>query len=726
MSKLIIVSNRLLKTIKIRKGKIKYTASVGGLATGLHSFLESKDFEWIGWPGISSDNLSVKDKRAIEKELNEERYHPVFLTSSLVSEYYRGYCNKSIWPLFHYFPQYAEFNDKQWDTYKKVNLLFFKELKRIYKPGDMIWIHDYHLMCLPGMIRKKWKKSLIGFFLHIPFPSYETFRLCPQRIEILKGLLGADLIGFHTYDYVSHFLNSQRRILGLEHNLGILNVDDRICKVDAFPMGIDYNKFSSGVHQANVKQEVHKILDKVGNRKIILSIDRLDYTKGILQRLKAYQHFLSEYPGYRNSVTMILVAVPSREKVDRYMEMKGELDGMVGKIEGKFGTIGWMPIWYINRYLSFEKLLALYNASDVCMITPLRDGMNLMAKEYIASKGDGKGVLILSEMAGAAHELGEALIVNPNDHRQVAQNLKKALSMKKNEKISRIVMMQDRLKRYDIQKWGMDFIDSLSSIEKKRADFFAKKMTSTILNKITNEYCLCKKRLILMDYDGTLKDFTEKPEGAYPDKDILELIGRIADDERNMVVMISGRNREAMEKWFGSLNIGLCAEHGVWVRDGEEKWRMAEQLSNDWKPVIQHILTSYTDRTPGSFIEEKEHSLAWHFRKTEEELSLVRSKELIDDLLNLTSNLDLGIVEGNKVIEIRKIGISKGRAAQRFLSKDDWKFILAIGNDKTDEDLFETLPDHAYSIKVGMLPSKAMYNVESVASMRKLLKKLTR
>jgi trehalose 6-phosphate synthase/phosphatase len=726
MSKLIIISNRLPKTVRKRKGEIIYSRSVGGLATGLGSFLKGENFVWIGWPGIASEKLNKRSKKKMEDELREGGLFPVSLTSTQINEYYRGFCNKSIWPLFHYFPQIAEFNERSWKTYKKVNKLFFRELKKIFEPGDIIWVHDYHLMLLPAMIRDEWKEALVGFFLHIPFPSYETFRLFPQRAEILEGLLGADVIGFHTYDYVSHFLTSQRRILGLEHNLGVLTLSDHLCKVDAFPMGIEYDKFNIGVQQAEVKKEVDKILEKVGDRKIILSIDRLDYTKGILQRLIAYHYFLNERPEYKRNVTMILVAVPSRGKVDKYKEMKIELDGMVGRIEGKFGTIGWMPIWYINRFIPFDRLLALYKASDVCLITPIRDGMNLIAKEYVASKTDGKGVLILSEMAGAAHELGEALIVNPNDHKQVAQAILKALSMRKIEKVTRIRTMQERLRRYNIHRWRKDFIDTLNSIEKKRSDFFAKKMSDIVINKMVSEYNDSKERLILMDYDGTLKEFADRPEDAYPDDEIMDLIKNMVSDRRNRVVMISGRNKESMEEWFGKFNIGLCAEHGIWIRERKERWKMTEKLSNDWKPVIRHLLDSYTDRTPGSFIEEKEHSLAWHFRRTEGDLSLIRSKELIDDLLNLTSNLDLGIMEGDKVIEVRKMGINKGRAAQRFLAENDWKFILAIGNDKTDEDLFETLPAHAYSIKVGMEPSKAKFNLESVEAIRNLLKKLTR
>jgi len=369
MNRLLIVSNRLPIKIVKRKNKVHFQRSVGGLATGLSSFYKSCQSLWIGWPGITLKKIK-KEKKDVETRLMAENNYPVFLSQQDVEGYYNGFCNKTIWPLFHYFTQYTKYNENLWRHYKRVNEAFCDAVIKVMEPDDVIWVHDYHLMLFPKLIREKIPDATIGFFLHIPFPSFEEFRLLPWRKEILEGLLGADLIGFHTYDYVRYFISSVRRLLGFEHTLGQITAGNRVVKVDTFPMGIDYQRFTSALKNPEVKQEINKIRKKVGDHKIIFSIDRLDYTKGILQRLDAFNLFLEKNPEYKEKVTFILVAVPSRITVEQYELLKKQLDERVGRINGKHGTIEWMPVWYLYRFLPFHHLVALYNLADVALVTP--------------------------------------------------------------------------------------------------------------------------------------------------------------------------------------------------------------------------------------------------------------------------------------------------------------------------------------------------------------------
>jgi trehalose 6-phosphate synthase/phosphatase len=487
-------------------------------------------------------------------------------------------------------------------------------------------------------------------------------------------------------------------------------------------MGIDYEKYSGLSKDPKIKKEIQYIRKKIGDRKIILSIDRLDYTKGISQRLESFDCFLEKYPDYKEKVTMILIVSPSRTGVQHYRVMKKQIDELIGAINGKHGTMGWVPIWYIYRYVSFQNLIALYTIADIALVTPLRDGMNLISKEFIATKAERRGVLVLSEMAGSAKELGEAIIVNPNNKASIAKALKKAFEIPEEEQISRNRVMQKRLKRYDLTRWMNDFLDSLSEIKKFQDTFSAKRLTIKIKKKLIDAYKKSKKRLILLDYDGTLTHFSMDPKKAKPDTELFKLIKTLTRNSKNTVVIISGRKRDILDKWFGDQDLNLVAEHGVWIKEKNKKWKLIEPLREEWKEDIRPMLELHVDRTPRSFIEEKDYSLVWHYRKSDPILGPMRARELKESLLQLTSNLNIGILEGSKVIEIRNANIDKGKAALHFISKEEPDFILAIGDDWTDEDVFSILPDSAHSVKVRVNPSQAKYNVESPKDVRQLLK----
>lgn len=724
MSRLLIVSNRLPVSVTKRGRNLSFQPSVGGLATGLSSFCSSHDSLWFGWPGISRDTLSEKQRLQITQSLKEQGCYPVFLSAKEVRNYYQGFCNKTIWPLFHYFPFYTIYEDRYWQEYKRVNKDFCEVILKKAKSGDCIWIHDYQLMLLPALIREKLPNAKIGFFLHIPFPSFELFRFLPWREEILEGLLGADLIGFHTYDYVRHFLSSAARIVGIEHSMGLITLGNRILRVDAFPMGIDYERFSMASEEPKVSKNLNTFRKKVGDRKIIISIDRLDYTKGIIQRIEAFDLFLSQNPQYKERVTMIALAVPSRIGVEHYIELRQRLESLVGRINGEHGTLGWVPIWYLYRFMPFEKLAALYNIADVALVTPLRDGMNLIAKEFIATKRDGKGVLILSEMAGAVSELGEAVVVNAHNKTAIIEAIKKALEMPPEEQIERNRLMQSRLSRYNVTRWAHDFTEMLADVKKIQHKLSVRYLTNNIREQLIKKFAKSAKRLFLLDYDGTLVGFAGRPKQAGPDAGLLKLLRAISSDRKNDVVVISGRDKTTLETWIGELDVSLVAEHGAWIKEHDKDWQVIEPLRNDWKQIIKPIFELYTDRTPGSSLEEKDFSLVWHFRRADPELAYARTQELRDAILSLTANMGVGVFEGSKILEVKNMGVGKGLIAKKWLEERRYSFILAAGDDYTDEDLFSILPEKAFSIKIGYGISKARFSLGSVYELRLLLEQL--
>jgi trehalose 6-phosphate synthase/phosphatase len=724
MQRLLVVSNRLPLTIQEKKGDLYVEPSVGGLATGLRSWYKSSPSIWIGWAGIG--RKKIRKEKDIMERLQAENCYPVPLSQPDVEAYYQGICNKTIWPLFHYFPLYAEYREDFWRAYERVNTAFANVVSGIARPNDIIWIHDYHLMLLPKILRERLPKATVGFFLHIPFPSFEIFRLLPWRNQILEGLLGADLVGFHTYDYTGHFLDSVHRLLGYEVTMGQITAADRVVRADAFPMGINYAQFSNVDQDPQAQAERKRFHRKLGDCRVILSVDRLDYTKGIPQRLEAFSMFLDRNPKFKRKVILVLLVVPSRTKVEHYIQLKKQLDGLVGEINGKHGTIGWMPVWYLYRSLPFHPLAALYSLADVALVTPLRDGMNLVAKEYTATKTDGKGVLILSETAGAAQELGEAIIINANNQEEIAQALAKALEMPEQEQIERNRTMQKRLRRYDVEQWANEFMDKLLSTKKLQREMEEKGLTSEMQRKLASDFQDSDKALLLLDYDGTLVPFSAKPMEAMPGAKLLRLLKKFTKNPGTEVVLISGRDKDTLESWFGSLDVGLVAEHGVWIKEKDGEWETIETLTSSWKEEVHPILESWVDRTPGSFIEEKEFSLVWHYRKANPRLGELRARELMNNLSNTIASLNLQVLEGSKVVEVKNTDINKGRTASRWISREKWDFILALGDDWTDEDTFKALPSTAWSIKVGFGASAARFSLSSPSKVTSLLRKMVR
>ncbi|MEL6637891.1 MAG: bifunctional alpha,alpha-trehalose-phosphate synthase (UDP-forming)/trehalose-phosphatase [Bacteroidota bacterium] len=722
MSRLVIISNRLPITIDNKEGELIYHPSAGGLATGLNSLDQSQQKVWIGWPGRA---IKKRQMDEVTQELAKKDLIPVFLSSKEIERYYEGFSNKSIWPHFHYFTQYTIYDSEYWKAYQKVNQKFADIVIQELRPDDRVWVHDYQLMLLPHLIRQVFPDISIGFFLHIPFPSYEIFRILPWRAELLTGVLGADQIGFHTYDYMRHFLSAAYRITGFEHHFGKLTVGHRLVNVDVFPMGIDYDKYAYPerlVGGDSIRKRIDRFKSK--SRQLIISIDRLDYTKGIPQRIRAFEKFIAQNPQYHGKVTLMLIVVPSRSNVEQYRELKDEIDTLVGRIDGEYRTFGWSPIQYFFRSFPFADLCALYKAAEIAMITPLRDGMNLVAKEFVASKEESqRGVLILSEMAGAANELTDALIINPQDIDDIVGALHQALEMPAQEQAERLRKMQKSIKKYNVKRWAENFINQQIEMEANKQSRQTNLLQPQTTQALVRAYQTAERRLILLDYDGTLVRFHPDPQEARPDEALIDILHRLRADARNKLVFISGRDKQTMNQWLGALESEMAAEHGVWSNYGQG-WQTDASLNSNWKGDIRPVLESMVERTPGSFIEEKEYSIVWHYRNIDKALGEKRIREFRDTLLYLTANLDLQVLEGNKVVEIKNAGVNKGKAALHWINESDWDFILAIGDDNTDEDTFKVLPSHAYSIKVGLGQTAARYNLLGVEKVRELLSHL--
>lgn len=724
--KLVVVSNRLPISVTKNEGKIEYLASSGGLATAMSS-LDQDDKVWVGWPGIASDDLSEEEMEEIREELLSRGFIPVFLSHKQVELFYEGFSNDTLWPLFHYFQSLTRHHNEYWDSYQEVNQLFADVAASVSDEDSSIWIHDYHLMTMPSMLRVALPRAAIGFFLHIPFPSFEIYRLLPQRKEILKGLLGADLIGFHVYDYARHFLSSCLRLLGVSSHQGMLEYDGRTIKADAYPIGIDYEKFRKTLGLSQTKKIVSSLTDSHKDLKLILSVDRLDYSKGIPERLEAFRILLHDYPEWRGRVRLMMIAVPSRTEVRTYQELRETIEQAVSRINGEYGTSDWAPISYQFQNRPFEEVVALYASADVALVTPVRDGMNLVAKEYVASKQNKPGVLILSEMTGAIDELPEALSINPSNTKSVAEAMHTALTMSKREQLRRLNVMQRRLKTYTVQAWGNDFMDDLRSADGKRELQHRKRMSSETRAELMQKYTDAQSRLIILDYDGTLKSFVSSPRAlmAQPSLKLRRMLKRLAENEKNHLAIVSGRPKKALERWFRGIDITLIAEHGAWSRyDG--KWTNADAEFKQIKKQLKPILEKYVSRTAGAEIEEKDYSLVWHYRNVAPELAYVRANEMKRELTDLLDTDEIGVYGGDKVIEIKPIDINKGYAASELEAVYQSDFVLAAGDDYTDEDMFRELPSDSYTIKIGAGETKARYQLSSVAEITELLDELSR
>lgn len=723
-----IVSNRLPVSVKRVDGNLEYFPSVGGLATGLASYADDSRNKWIGWPGIPNDDLTEKERFLISEELRKHNCYPVFLTKKQIDDYYNGYCNRLLWPLFHDIKISKDAWSKQnqyWRAYKRINELFAESVLALSLEGSSIWIHDYQLLLLPSLLRAERPEDKIGFFLHIPFPEAKNFSKLADGEALVAGMLGAELVGFHTKNYVDNFLQTAEH-----YDVGVVMANNvllrnRSAQVMDFPMGIDYEKYAKARRSHIVEEELENLRKQYSGQKVILTVDRLDPSKGLVERAKAYGALLEQNPDLHGKVLLMMVVVPSRTEIAEYKKLKQKLEKIILEINDKFGTRQWSPIVYRYESLPFHKVTALYRLADIAFITPLRDGMNLVAKEYLASKPYQRGVLVLSETAGAAKELEEAVMVNPKKQETVVQGLKRALTMPAKEFRSRVKHMQTHLEHASVQVWATSFMKSL----RQKSQFSPAKFSTKTIGAQSEAYIAAKfqyahKPLLLLDYDGVLVPFHRNPENAVPSDELKELLGSLT--RRATVVIVSGRSRTDLESWLGDLPVSLVAEHGIATKQaGHKQWRTTPyEAPRGWQKIIGPTLEKYAQKAPGAFVETKTASLVWHFRKTTPYYAQKYLIVLKRALKSYAKKSNLEIRQGNKILEIRPQGVNKGTSTIAWVNKLSPDFVLAIGDDYTDEDMFTTLSGDAYTIKVGRGRTAAKYRLPTVESVLSLLQKL--
>lgn len=723
MANLVIVSNRLPVSVKKTDGKLEFYMSTGGLATGLSNYTERRGTKWIGWPGLPSDDLTDAEKKRIARELKKQRCYPLFLTKKQIDEYYNGYSNGVLWPLFHDL-DHKPHPAKEWQAYRQVNGLFAEEVLRLSKPKSTIWVHDYQLMLVPRLLRRAGRDDRIGFFLHIPFPESKLFAELADAKSLLRGILGADLAGFHTRGYTHNFLAACDDQLNLLGQGGELLVGERTVRATEFPMGIDYARFSAATRQRSSRLKARRLRRKYPGQKVIVSVDRLDLTKGLVERLKAYQTLLHDHPELHGKVTMVMIVAPSRTDIPEYKRLKTRLDKLLANIGREFGRPGWQPVDFRYETVPLDEVMTYYQMADIAFITPLRDGMNLVAKEFIASKRRNDGVLVLSETAGAAEELRDAVLVNPRKSKTMVEGLQKALTMPRRELRERARHMNDQLKEFTVQNWASNFMNTLQKPRAAKSPIITLTLTEKRTSELRAAYNQAGRRLLLLDYDGVLRNFVNDPSAATPSRQLLRLLENLSSNPLNDVVIVSGRSKKDLADWFGNLPLALAAEHGAfWRRKGGKNWHQTSHTNSKWYKEVRDLFNYYAAATPGASVEQKDASLVWHYRTASpyySQKNLVAIRRLLKPLVKR-----YGLVEqaGHKVLEVHPADVSKGRVSREWLIHDH-DFLLALGDDATDEDMFAALPPHAYSIKVGRGQTAANYRLKNVDEVLSLLGKL--
>ena len=685
--------------------------------------------KWIGWAGDSAGEDSQKRQAILCEWAKKDQYFAVDLPKDVAAGFYEGYANQTLWPVFHNFPSQLKFDAKHWESYVEANRLFCEAVVNRYRPNDLIWVHDYHLMLLPQMLRERLRDAAVGFFLHIPFPSSEIFPILPRREELLEGLLGADLLAFQTHAHLQQFRAALLRVLGMESKIAEVAQGSRPVRLEALPIGIAPEEYTGLLNSdATTAKQYADWAQRYRGRKVLLAVDRLDYTKGVPERLRAYAHLLRSAPELRERVVLIQIAVPTREGIDTYQELRTEVNRLVGEINGQLGTPDWTPLVYINRSIERSELVALYQLADVAWVGSLRDGMNLVAKEYVACKPRGDGVLVLSEFAGAAAEMGEALLINPYDEERTAATVNRAIAMDDQERNLRMMALHHRVVRNDVFHWGERFLASLEDAVSDRGRYIDTQPKKLQPAEIRDAYVQAARRLLVLDYDGTLVPFAKRPQQAVPPQAVLDLLTALASDPKNRVALISGRSAENLDRWFGRIpQLCLVAEHGAELKTpSASTWEsLRPQASTDWKPTVMPILEHFVDRTPGSFVEEKKYALVWHYRMAEPEFGEWLANELVSMLEAMLAETELRAFRGEKIVEVKPVWANKGEAIERLLRDFPGPdFILAAGDDRTDEDLFERAPSNAWTVHIGPGPTRASFVVTDLQVLRGVLESL--
>lgn len=718
--RLLLVSNRL--PVKLRQydsGEWSAERTLGGLATGLSGPHQDSGGVWIGWPGIATDDGTVPEEAAVL--LKGLGFRGLGLTEEEHERYYLRASNRCIWPLLHGFVERVEFDREDWNVYRAVNQRFADAVCEEALPGDTVFVQDFQLCLVPAMIRKVRPDLRIGFFLHVPFPHTGIFRALPSRAETIEGLLGADVIGFHTLEYVRCFRSAARRVVGAETTSHTVEYESRQVSLVAQPLGIDPTPWERPDDTPEIAGPLAELKAAAAGRKVLLGVERLDYTKGILERLTAFRDLLEEQPELAEKVVFFQIAVPSRVELEAYRDLKESAEQLAGEINSRFGRVGVQPLHYQFHGVDPGRLTALYRVADVCVVTPLRDGLNLVAKEFVAARHQDDGVLLLSEFTGAAWELTEAIHVNPYDIDAMKNAYVRALEMSPEEQAARMAPMRKRIHRDDIHHWTRCMLDK---IEESKRSSAPELIEGAVQAECLQRWSEAKDRFIALDYDGTLRELQIDPKTATPAPELVALLTELAATPGNDVWIVSGRTLDFLIEHLGGTGVGLIGEHGRVARapGSTEIERIATTPEPTWKDRIRPMLENVTGRVAGSHVEEKPEGLAWHYRGADPESATWQAHELYQHLGEIMADENLEIMRGNKVLEIRPSGISKAHGLGTVIGRRSERpdLIVIAGDDVTDETMFRAFPG-TLSVLVGARPSAASFRVETPAHFRALL-----
>ncbi|KAJ0981253.1 hypothetical protein J5N97_009508 [Dioscorea zingiberensis] len=739
------------------------------------------DMDFI-YVGCLRDEIPPSDQDEVAQSLLETfKCVPVFLPSDLLSRFYHGFCKQHLWPLFHYMLPLSpdlggRFDRSLWQAYVSVNKLFADKILEVINPDeDFVWVHDYHLMVLPTFLRKRFNRVKLGFFLHSPFPSSEIYKTLPVREELLRSLLNSDLIGFHTFDYARHFLSCCSRMLGLsyESKRGYIGLEyyGRTVSIKILPVGIHLGKLKSVLSLPETENMVAELTEQFRDRIMLLGVDDMDIFKGISLKLLAMEQLLMQHPEWRGKVVLVQIANPARGKGKDVREVQAESYAMVRRINEAFGQPGYSPVVLIDRPLQFFERIAHYVVAECCLVTAVRDGMNLIPYEYIVSRqgierldavlglpreAPKKSMLVLSEFIGCSPSLSGAIRVNPWNIDAVADAMDLALELAEPEKQLRHEKHYRYVSTHDVGYWANSFLQDLERTCKDHVrrrcwgigfglgfrvvalDPNFKKLS---MEHIVSAYKRTVTRALLLDYDGTL--MPQASIDKSPSVRTIETLNSLCQDKNNMVFLVSARSKSTLMEWFSPCdNLGIAAEHGYFLRlSGDAEWETCAPVADcSWKQIVEPVMKLYTETTDGSTIEDKETALVWSYEDADPDFGSCQAKELLDHLESVLANEPVSVKSGTNNVEVKPQGVSKGLVAQRLLSIMRQRglspdFVLCIGDDRSDEDMFEVITTamagsswtpstEVFACTVGRKPSKAKYYLDDTAEIVRLMQGL--
>ncbi|KAM7508394.1 hypothetical protein LguiA_018847 [Lonicera macranthoides] len=725
----------------------------------------------VVYVGSLSADIDPGDQDEVGQVLFDQfRCVPTFLSLELQNRYYHGFCKHYLWPLFHYMlpvtPNHGvRFDRVLWQSYVSANKVFADKVMEVINPDeDYVWVHDYHLMVLPTFLRKRFHRVRLGFFHHSPFPSSEIYRTLPIRDEILRGLLNCDLIGFHTFDYARHFLSCCRRMFGLDYKSrrGYIGLEyyGRTVSIKILPVGIHMGQLESVMSMKKTAEKVVELKGKFDGKIVILGVDDMDMFKGISLKFLAMGQLLEDHPEYRGNVVLVQIVNPARSSGQDIQEVKDETSMVVSEINRKYGRPGYDPIVFLNGPVSTQDKVAYFAISECCVVNAVRDGMNLIPYKYTVSRQgcpdfdtalglDGltrtrKSVIIVSEFIGCSPSLSGAIRVNPWNIDCVSEAMNLAITMPESEKQMRHEKHYKYVSSHDVAYWARSFDQDLERACREhylkrcwgigfglgfRVVALGPNFRKLSVEHIVSSYNKTHSRLILLDYDGTVM-----PQGSVdksPSPAVITVLNGLCSDPKNVVFIVSGRGKDSLSKWFAPCKgLGLSAEHGYFTRWNEDsEWELSMlTMEFEWKKMALPVMEHYTEATDGSFIEQKESALVWHHQEADPDFGSWQAKELFDHLENVLANEPVVVKRGQHIVEVKPQGVSKGVVAESLIATMQSKgkppdFVLCIGDDRSDEDMFESIASsvanpnspaiaEVFACTVGQKPSMAKYYLD--------------